>query len=165
MKKSTRLIVLSSLFAALTFIATYISIPLPLGGYVNLGDCFVILSGIILGPIGIAAAAIGSSICDLVVGYAVYIPATAIIKALMTFVVYIFTKTKYTKSRHILSSIIAEAVMVAGYLFYEWVFIGLGSAAIMSVPYNCLQGVTGIITSFILYAVLEKTGIIKRMKL
>ena len=37
--------------AALVYVATsIIQIPSPVNGYVNLGDCFVLLSGWLLGP-------------------------------------------------------------------------------------------------------------------
>ena len=39
-------LVLSALMAALVYVATsIIQIPSPMSGYVNLGDCFVLLSG------------------------------------------------------------------------------------------------------------------------
>lgn len=44
-------LVLAALMAALTYVATSIvQIPSPMQGYVNLGDCIVLLSGWILGP-------------------------------------------------------------------------------------------------------------------
>lgn len=50
-------LVLAALMAALTYVATSIvQIPSPMQGYVNLGDCIVLLSGWILGPWWGAAA-------------------------------------------------------------------------------------------------------------
>ena len=44
-------LVFSALMAALVYAATMmIQIPSPMNGYVNLGDCFVLLSGWLLGP-------------------------------------------------------------------------------------------------------------------
>ena len=49
--KKVRKLVVSALMAALTYVATMvIRIPSPMDGYVNLGDCFVLLSGWLLGP-------------------------------------------------------------------------------------------------------------------
>ncbi len=46
-----RKMVLAALMAALTYVATMVvQIPSPMQGFVNLGDCFVLLSGWILGP-------------------------------------------------------------------------------------------------------------------
>ena len=49
--QKVRKLVLSALMAALVYVATsIIQIPSPVNGYVNLGDCFVLLSGWLLGP-------------------------------------------------------------------------------------------------------------------
>lgn len=58
--QKVRKLVLSALMAALVYVATsIIQIPSPVNGYVNLGDCFVLLSGWLLGPwYGAAAAGI-----------------------------------------------------------------------------------------------------------
>ncbi len=159
-------ITFASLFAAIIFVTTFfIAIPLPTG-YANLGDCFVILAGIILGPYGVAAAAIGSCLCDILTGaYMVYAPATFIIKGIMALLSYILLKKKYTVIRHILTAVLCEAIMVGGYFVYEFFAIGIGAAAIGSVIGNSMQGVVGIVASVILYTLLNKTGVIKRIKL
>ena len=69
--KLTRLI-LAALFAALTCAATMlIHIPMPAtNGYINLGDCVVLLSAFFLGPVyGMAAGGIGSMLADLLLGW------------------------------------------------------------------------------------------------
>lgn len=159
-----RKLVFASLFSALTFVSTYLSFPIIIG-YVNLGDCFVILSGVILGPYGIASAIIGSVICDLILGYAIYIPATFIIKGIMAFIVYILAHKKHSLPRQIISAFIAECIMVFGYFIYECFCMKLGIGAIASVPYNCLQGAVAIVSSTIFYIFLDKSKIIKRMKI
>jgi uncharacterized membrane protein len=57
--KKIRKLVLAALLAALVCVATMVvQIPSPMQGYVNLGDCFVLLSGWLLGPwYGFAASA------------------------------------------------------------------------------------------------------------
>lgn len=83
--KHVRLLVLAALFTALTTVATMvIQIPSPMSGYVNLGDCMVLLSAWVLGPfVGAAAGGIGSMLADIITGYAYYAPGTLIIKAAM----------------------------------------------------------------------------------
>ena len=78
----------TALFAALCCVATVlITIPLPASGYFNTGDVFVLLSAWCLGPIyGVAAAAIGSALGDLFLGYALYAPVTFFVKGLTAFV-------------------------------------------------------------------------------
>ena len=81
--KKIRKLVLAALLAALVCVATMVvQIPSPMQGYVNLGDCFVLLSGWLLGPwYGFAAGGIGSMLADLFLGYAHYAPGTLVIKA------------------------------------------------------------------------------------
>ena len=83
-KKLHRL-VLAALFTALTTVMTMvIQVPSPMQGYVNLGDCGVLLSAWVLGPAwGGAAAGIGSMLADLLSGYAHYAPGTLVIKTCM----------------------------------------------------------------------------------
>ena len=79
-----RTLILAAMFAALTCVATMIiHIPSPIGGYFNLGDCMVLLSAFVLGPVwGTAAGGIGSALADVICGYFVYAPGTLVIKAL-----------------------------------------------------------------------------------
>ena len=96
--KKTKNLIFAGVLAALCCVCTlYISVPFPVGGgYFNLGDCFVITSGVILGPVfGFFAAAIGSMLADILAGYAIYAPATFLIKGLMALVVgLMFAKNK-----------------------------------------------------------------------
>ena len=65
--KKIRKLVLAALLAALVCVATMVvQIPSPMQGYVNLGDCAVLISAWMLGPLyGGAAAGIGSALADL----------------------------------------------------------------------------------------------------
>ena len=87
-------LVLAALMAALTYVATSIvQIPSPMQGYVNLGDCIVLLSGWILGPWwGAAAGGIGSMLVDLLGGYGHYAPGTLVIKGCMALVAALIVK-------------------------------------------------------------------------
>ena len=89
MQNHVKKLVFTSLFTALIIVCTaYVSIPLPLVGYVHLGDAFIFLSTFILGPIyGAVAAGIGSALADLIV-YPAYALATLIVKALMSLTAY-----------------------------------------------------------------------------
>ena len=78
MSPKIKKIVVSALLAALTCVATMIiKIPSPLKGYINLGDCIVLVSGWLLTPgWGFLAAGLGSALADLFSGYIIYAPAT-----------------------------------------------------------------------------------------
>lgn len=77
-------LVTAALLAAMTCVATMIiKIPTPTFGYIHLGDGFVLLCGVVLGPLpGALAAGIGSMFSDIFSGYVTWAPATFIIKAL-----------------------------------------------------------------------------------
>ena len=166
MKNKTKKLVLAAIFAAITCVGTLITVPVPMtNGYVNLGDCVVLLSGWVLGPAyGFLAAAIGSSLADLILGFGLYAPATFVIKGLMALVTYFLFKTLSKGNGavvpRIISAFVAELIMVAGYCLFESFVYGFGGA-IASVPGNSLQGVFGIIAGTFLAKVLVKKNLFK----
>lgn len=166
MKTKTQKIVIAAMLAALTCIATMIiKIPSPLKGYLNLGDCVVLLSGWLLSPLyGFLAAGLGSGLADLISGYGVYVPATFIIKGVMAVAAYFgfrFLQNKVTNiSARIVSGIVVELIMVFGYYVFEGFLYGFG-ASLVNIPANAVQGVAGLIIGTILVKIFEKSKIIK----
>ena len=158
----TRTLVRAALFAALTFISTYIiKIPTPgTGGYIHPGDAFVILSGVFLGPLyGAAAAGIGSALADILGGYFFYAPVTFLIKGIIGLVSgLIFSsnalKIKKDRIKLLLGGLFAALFVALGYFTFEILVYGPGAAA--SIPANLIQGLSGLIISNILYAPLSK---------
>ena len=152
--------------AALICVATSVMvIQLPTGGYANLGDCFVILSGFILGPVyGALAAGIGAGFSDLFLGYGIYAPFTFIIKACMTVAVYFITKKNNERSMAaqisfmILAALMAEFIMVGGYFILEVFMYGI-QGAIVNIFGNAIQGVFGCVSSVVVYTVMNKTNL------
>ena len=137
-------LVLSGLMVAVITAVTYFPVPVPIAhGYVNLGDAFVILAGVVLGPAyGFMAAGVGSALADVLVGFANYAPATFIIKGLMALVVCYVAGSRNSAHRLFrttMATVLSEVIMVTGYLAFELMLYGVG--AIASVPGNCIQGV------------------------
>ena len=85
MNNKTKMFVRAALFAALAAVATMvIAIPLPGGGYANLGDAVVLLAAFFLPvPYAAVAAGLGTAMADVLLSYTLYAPATFVIKALM----------------------------------------------------------------------------------
>ena len=159
-KKLQRLAV-SALLAAIICVATFVvKIPSPAtNGYFNLGDCFVLLSGFILGPVyGALAAGLGSALADILSGYMQYAPATFVIKALMAVAAYFVVKALNKKPFicKIIGGIVAEAIMVFGYFGYEAIILGYGIAAAGSIFSNVMQGIIGIIAGIAVTTAIEK---------
>ena len=154
MNDKTKKIVLASMLGALTFIATIIiRVPMPVVGYINLGDCIVLLCGWVLGPVyGGLAAGLGSAIADLSAGWVSYAPVTFAIKWLMAVAAY-YLGVKLAKSEKgfglkLLSAVVAELIMVGGYLAFESILYGFGSAAV-NIPLNAVQGCLGLIAGLV----------------
>ncbi len=158
----TKKMVTCSVFAALTFVATWI-IKIPMmgtGGYVNIGDCMVVMCGIFLGPAyGAMAAGIGSCLVDIVSDYAIYAPATLIIKALMAFFVALLYKNAGKLNKTVLAVLccfLAEMIMICGYFLFDAILYKSFLTALAGMPGNLLQAGFGLVCSVVLYKVLSK---------
>ena len=155
---------MAALLAALTCVATMIiKIPSPLKGYLNLGDCVVLLAGWMLSPTyGFLAAGLGSALADMFSGFVTYVPATFVIKGLMALIAFYGFKLLHSKlgniSSRIISGIVAEIVMVAGYFIFEGFLYGFGPS-LVNIPANVIQGIAGLIIGTILVKVFEKSKI------
>ena len=158
-------LVLAALFAALAYCATLIiHIPSPIGGYLNLGDCIVLLAGWLLGPAyGAAAAGLGSALADLTLGYTSYIPGTFVIKALMAVVAYYAAKAVPGKTvvKSVVSGVLAEVVMVGGYFCFEATILGTGLGAAVGIASNLMQALAGIVCAVLIKLILDKKNLWK----
>ncbi len=147
--KQIRRLAMGGVMAALVFVMTYLpKVPVPVtGGYVHLGDGMIFLAAMLLGPMGVAAAAVGSALSDLVGGYMTYIIPTFLIKGAIALVAWKLYKPGNWLQITI-AFIIAEAVMVAGYFAFEAVLYGV-PAALGAVGPNAIQGVAGVIVGLL----------------
>ena len=163
--RKTQKTVLAAMFAALCTVMTMvIQIPSPMQGYVNLGDCAVLLSAWILGPVyGGAAAGIGSMLADLLSGYAHYAPGTFAIKLAMAVAASLIFRALQSRDSHnllvsqVASGVVAEAIMVVGYFGYASLWLGKGLAAAASIPGNIVQGIFGLVSAVALHTVLTRS--------
>lgn len=161
--KRVKKVVMCALFSAMICIATIvIQIPMPFAGYINMGDCVVLLAAFLLGPLyGAVAGGIGSALADVIVGYAQYMPATLIIKAVMALLAaVIYKKMKNKDIAAVAGGVVAETLMIAGYFGYTAVIMGNGISALATVPGNSIQAIAGICVAFIL----QKSILMKRKK-
>ena len=164
--KKIRKLVLAALLAALVCVATMVvRIPSPMQGYVNLGDCFVLLSGWLLGPwYGFAAGGIGSMLADLFLGYAHYAPGTLVIKGLVALLAaLLYEKLGRSPAARIASGVVGEIVMVLGYFGYASMLLGKGLAAAASIPGNIFQGAVGLVVGAVLATVLERAKVTQKL--
>lgn len=162
---------ITAMFAALICVATMlIQIPSPLGGYVNFGDCFILVAAWVLGPVyGFAAGGIGSALADAFTGYVHYVPGTFLIKGMMAVVaaliVHAFIKKneKFRHAGYAVGSAASEILMIGGYYLYAATFLGKGFAgALASVAGNAVQGAFGAIVGVVLIQVIVRTKVLRK---
>jgi uncharacterized membrane protein len=164
-KLSLQKLITASLLAALVCVVTMtVKVPSPLNGYINLGDCIILLSGWLLPPVyGFLAAGVGSALADLFSGYVLYAPATLIIKGAMAVIFFFCFKLMRKKLGSFVSMIIggvlAEVFMILGYYVFEGFLYGFGPSAV-NIPANGVQGCAGLVLGLILIKMIEKTNII-----
>jgi uncharacterized membrane protein len=127
---NTTVLSIAAIFAAFTCVLTFIvhfTIPLT-GGYINLGDIGVMISGLLFGPIiGGVAGGIGSAFTDLFLAPQYAFP-TLIIKGLEGFFVGLIADPKqfYRKFnyRDVLAVISGGLLMIFGYFLAELFIYG-----------------------------------------
>ena len=165
-QNTTRKLVMTALLAALACVATMIvKIPSPFKGYLNLGDCVVLLAGWLLSPVcGFAAAGLGTALADVFSGFAVYAPATFVIKGLMALAAHFLHRLLQQKTGNfaarVVSGIAAEVIMVLGYFLFEAALYGAAPSA-LNIPANALQGLAGLVLGLALIKAFEKHNIAK----
>ena len=143
-ENKTKILVVGGLLAAVVAVATgYLKIPTAIG-YFHLGDGFVFLAAAILGPFGALAAAIGSTLADILAGYFLYAPVTFLIKGLMGLLVALLVNKNSSMYAQAIIMVIAEAIMVFGYFLFECLIYGYEAARVVIIT-NIMQGAIGVV--------------------
>lgn len=164
-------ICVTAMFAALICVATMlIQIPSPLNGYVNFGDCFILIAAWVLGPVyGFAAGGIGSALADLFTGYVHYVPGTFVIKGLIAVATALICRAmlkkmpKISVPAYIVSALAGEIIMVGGYYLYAALLLGKSFAgAAASVPGNLVQGAFGLVCGVVIIKIIAKTRVLNK---
>ena len=164
MHSKTKRIVIKALMAAMVCVATMIiKIPSPMKGYLNIGDCIVLLCGWLLAPgYGFVAAGLGSALADMFSGYITYAPATFLIKGSMALIAFACFKLMNKRigrlPSQIIGAVLAEIVMVFGYFVFEGFMYGFVPSAV-NIPANAVQGAAGLILGIVLVKVFERLKI------
>ncbi len=152
-----------AIFAGLVAVATFIFVvPIPATtGYFNLGDTFIYVAALLLGPAVGAAAGAGAAIAD-IIGFPAFAPGTFAIKLIEGFIVGYLTRKLYNKTRNLtLSATVAIVIggleMVVGYFVYEQVVLGIPFyGALAEVPFNLIQMIAGLLIAVpVMHAVLR----------
>jgi uncharacterized membrane protein len=159
-------------FATLAFVGTIIlRIPIPAtGGYFNLGDTFVMLAGLLYGPlVGGLVGMIGPAAAD-AVGYPPYILATAVVKGLEGLVVGYLSGGRHSGAiSKTVTALMAGILIIAGgyYLFEAVIYPALAGsvpffgvtdpkAALAEIVPNLLQGGISAVIAFGIWRVFRR---------
>lgn len=142
---SIKLICITGIFTALVFIFTaYFHIPSHTG-YTHIGDGFIYLSACILPvPYGVFVGAVGAFLADCLSGYALWAPASIIIKAIS--VVFFCRSDKIICIRNLLALLASSIICIGGYYLYECLITNNFAAP--------LAGIPGYITQCVLSSIL-----------
>lgn len=149
-----------------------IRIPIPASaGYFNIGDVFVILAGLWLGPrAGLIVGSVGPTIAD-AVGFPQFILATLIIKGTEGLLVGLIGggQKEYSIGRRTFAASVGGLIIIVGYFLFEayiYPFIGnyipffkvtdIGGA-IGELPANIAQAIIGIVGGLALWKPLGKS--------
>ncbi|MCQ2546570.1 MAG: ECF transporter S component [Clostridia bacterium] len=147
-------------------------IPVPFTqGYVNLSDGVIFIAVILLGrKYGVAAAALGSALGDIIGGFAMWAPWTFLIKGGMALIVALviaaFAKGRRSEDRkwtvRIFAMVCGGAFMAFGYFIAERVMYGSWAIAALEIPWNVGQFAVGIILAVCILKALHKTSVIDK---
>ncbi|RAN64062.1 hypothetical protein B8A44_03060 [Dolosigranulum pigrum] len=155
-KTSTRQLTLAALFMALTTVATMvIHIPVPATqGFVNVGDSFVLLSGLLFSHYyGALIGGVGSALADLFLGYTIFAPVTLIVKAIEALLASYIDRGN-TVSR-VIAVIVGVIWMVFGYFIFEVFMFDLPVALSAVIP-NSIQGIVSAGLALFLYPIVRR---------
>lgn len=143
---------LTALFMALILVSTLtIRIPIPLTqGYVHLGDAMIYLGVCFLSRRNaVIAASIGSAMADIMSGYAMWVPWTLVVKAIMAFLTATIFRIhgsgdNNNRLRDITAMTAGGLFMTFGYFIAEAIMYGNPMTALLGVPWNIGQFAIGI---------------------
>lgn len=154
---------LSSVFAAIVFVMTaYLHIPSHTG-YTHIGDGVIYLAACLLPlPYAAAVGAIGALLSDCLTGYAMWAPASVIIKAAA---VLFFTsrKERIICTRNIIALLPASVLCIGGYYLYEALITGNFAAPAAGIPGYITQSVLSSAFFIIMGITLDKLKVKNRL--
>lgn len=166
MKGNTKKVAYTGVFAAMVFVTTFfIKVPVA-SGYVHFGDALIYIgAGIIGGPWAMLAGAIGAGLADLIGGYAIYAPATIIIKALIVlpFMLALKNETKLFSLKSVIMTIPAGVITVGGYFLADMIIDK--AYAFVDIPGNIIQAVGSAVLFIVVAFALDKAKIKDKIKI
>ena len=153
---------LAATLTAIVFVLTaYLQIPSSTG-YVHIGDAVIMLSACILPtPFALFVGAAGATLADCLTGFAIFAPASAVIKA-ATVLFFTSKKANIINLKNLLALIPYAVLCIGGYYLYEALISGNFLAPASGIVGSIMQVTVSSILFIILGLALDKLKI-KRM--
>jgi uncharacterized membrane protein len=148
-----REVAVTAVMTALTAVVTYFTgslFPFPIkGGYLNLGDALVMLSGLLFGArVGGFAGGVGSALSDAILA-PYYAPLTLLIKGTEGYLAGLIGNDRKLSRR--IAGVVAGAIaMLVGYFSVEAPLINVGAAFGELITINWIQVAVGGIVAILL---------------
>lgn len=150
---------LCGMFIALTYVATYIHVQLPVGGkggLVHFGNVPMFLAAMLFGKrIGALTGGIGMALFDITSGWAIWAPCTVITVGLMGYMTGWITEKNRGFVWKIVAVLVATVIKIAGYYIAEVIMYGNWTTPALSVPGNILQMAVGSIIVLLMIQPIE----------
>ena len=161
MQSHTRNIVLAAMFAALICVTTlFIHIPNGFGGVIHFGDSLVFIAASVLPfPYGLAVAALGLGMFNLVNAMTIWLPFTVVIKPLMALCFTGKHDTILGPIRNRIAPFIAAGINTVLYFGANMILFDGWAAGAAALPALLIQGGGSIVFFFIIAAALDKAKI------
>lgn len=163
MKNKIKLICITGIFTAIVYLLTaYLHIPSHTG-YTHIGDGFIYIAACLLPfPYAAFVGGVGALLADCLTGFAVWAPASVVIKVLS--VIFFTSKTEKTVClRNLLALIPASVLCVGGYYLYDALITGNFLAALAGVAGYITQSVLSSMFFILLGFAIDKTGAKKQL--
>ncbi|MEE1061418.1 MAG: TIGR04002 family protein [Ruminococcus sp.] len=158
-KDKIKFMCLAGVFTALVFVVTaYLHIPTN-NGYIHVGDGIIYLAACLLPfPYGLAVGAGGALLADCLTGFAIWAPASVIIKAL-TALLFSSKTEKIMNLRNSLVLFPAAILCAGGYYLYEALLYGNFVAPLAGIPASITQSIASSIVFVIAGVAMDKMNV------
>ena len=154
---------ITGVLGAVIFVfAAYLHFPVHMG-YVHIGDAFIYLAACLLpAPFAITAAVVGAVLADTLTGFALWAPASAVIKAAAV-LAFTSKNRKIICKRNIIALVPATVLCIGGYYVYEAILVGNFIAPLSCMHTNIIQSALSVAVFFVCSAALDKMKLKQKM--
>lgn len=163
MNNKIKLISVTGIFTAIIYVLTaYLHIPTHTG-YTHIGDGAIYLVACLLPfPYAAFAAGVGAILADCLTGFAIWAPASAVIKVITVF--FFSSKGQKIISVRNIGALLPSAILcIGGYYIYEALITGNFVAALAGVVGYIIQSVLSSLFFILLATCIDRTGVKKQL--